>query len=145
MIPQSALRLHHFGLGAKDEDATCKVLRTLGYSTARRIRDELQRTDLVWCTRAGETPVEVVLPIDDAGPLKAVLGQQGTSFYHLCFEYEGTLEDTLFHLHKQGTRIVTVRKPLPAILFGGRQVSFHIAQGFGLIELLEGAEVPGTP
>jgi len=145
MSPSGTLRLHHFGLGAKDEAATCTVLRTLGYSVVRRIRDELQKTDLVWCTRAAEPPVEVVLPIDDAGPLKAVLAQQGTSFYHLCFECDGTLEDALSHLREQGTRIVTVREPLPAILFGGRRVSFHMAQGFGLIELLEGAEVPGTP
>lgn len=145
MIPNSTLRLHHFGLGAKDEATTCKVLWMLGYSVAHRVRDELQKTDLVWCTRAGEPSVEVVLPIDDAGPLKAVLAQQGTSFYHLCFECDGTLEDTLLHLREQGTRIVTVREPLPAILFGGRLVSFHVAQGLGLIELLEGAEVSGSP
>ncbi|MEY2160817.1 MULTISPECIES: VOC family protein [unclassified Rhodanobacter] len=138
------LQLHHFGLGAKDEAATCKVLRALGYSVAHRVRDELQKADLIWCVRAGEPPVEVVLPIDDAGPLKAVLAQQGTSFYHLCFEYEGKLEDALSHLRREGTRIVTVREPLPAILFGGRLVSFHIAQGLGLIELIESAEASNT-
>lgn len=145
MILDRTLNLHHFGLGSKDEAATCKILENLGYSVSQRVRDELQQTDLVWCTRNGQPPVEVVLPIDSAGPLKAVLANQGTSFYHLCFECDGTLDDTLSELRERGTRIITVREPLPAILFGGRRVSFHIAQGFGLIELLEGAGVSGAP
>lgn len=145
MISSGVLRLHHFGLGAKDEASACKVLRTLGYSLTHRVRDELQGVDLAWCTRPGEPSVEVVVPIDGAGSLAAILAKQETSFYHLCFECDGTLEYTLSSLREQGVRIVTVREPLPAILFGGRRVSFHIAQGFGLIELLDGSKVPGTP
>ena len=79
-----------------------------------------------------------MIATDPNGPLRSVLAQAPSSFYHLCWEVPGT-DAALAHWAAAGLRVVTVRAPLPAVLFGGRRVSFHVVQGFGLVELLEAA------
>jgi hypothetical protein len=65
------------------------------------------------------------------------LAEQPSSFYHLCYEIVGETAAALDALRADGTRVVTVVAPVPAVLFGGRKVSFHTVRGFGLLELLE--------
>ena len=85
--------------------------------------------------------MEVVSPgPGENGVLGKILAAQGTSFYHLCFEIDESTDETLSRLAKEGIRAVTVRQRLPAVLFGGRDVSFHMVHGFGLVEFLEPPE-----
>lgn len=131
------LLFHHFGLAASNPGKAVEFLRALGYSCAEPVQDPLQGVDLRWCTRADAPPVEIVSSGDDPGPLASILAEQGTSFYHLCYETAGTTVSAIDLMRSQGIRVLTVREPLPSILFGGRLVSFHMVQGFGLIELVE--------
>lgn len=137
MTQVGTLRFHHFGLAARNPARAVEFLRALGYSCAEPIHDPLQGVDLRWCTRADAPPVEIVSAVGDQGPLASILAEQGTSFYHLCYETAGTTASAIDLMRSQGVRVLTVREPLPAILFGGRLVSFHMVQGFGLIELVE--------
>ena len=138
MIPLPGLGFHHFGMAARDAGAALRTLAALGYQCGPQVHDPLQGVHLHWCTRPGQPAVEVVSALEGQdSPLGAVLASQGTSFYHLCFEAPEDTAASLARLRDEGLRIVTVRPPLPAVLFGGRQVSFHVVQGFGLVELLE--------
>lgn len=132
------LSFHHFGMAARDPARAMAFLGSLGYECGPPVHDPLQDAVLHWCVRQGQPAVEVVsAPATGQGPLAALLAQQGTSFYHLCFEVEKSLEASLADMAAAGLRIATVRQSLPAVLFGGRRVSFHVVQGFGLVELLE--------
>jgi methylmalonyl-CoA/ethylmalonyl-CoA epimerase len=137
MTQVGMLRFHHFGLAARIPARAVEFLQTLGYSCAEPIHDPLQGVDLRWCTRANAPPVEVVSAIDDHSTLASILAEQGTSFYHLCYETAGTTASAIDLMRSRGARVVTVREPLPAILFEGRLVSFHMVHGFGVIELVE--------
>lgn len=131
---------HHFGLAARDPARAEAFLRSLGYHCSAPLVDELQGVELRWCTKEGAPPVEVVSSGPEGeGPLTRILMEQGTSFYHLCFEIPAGLDDALARLAATGIRSVTVRGRLPAVLFGGRLVSFHMVQGFGLVEFIEPA------
>src|SRR5690606_30800824 len=114
---------HHFGLAARDPARAEAFLRSLGYHCSAPLVDELQGVELRWCTKEGAPPVEVVSSGPEGeGPLTRILMEQGTSFYHLCFEIPAGLDDALARLAATGIRSVTVRGRLPAVLFGGRLV-----------------------
>jgi catechol 2,3-dioxygenase-like lactoylglutathione lyase family enzyme len=135
------LRFHHFGLAAADPARACAFVTQLGYRCSTALFDPLQNVHLQWCEREGTPPIEIVSPAHDGGPLTRILASQPSSFYHLCYEVDVVTADVLVALREGGARIVTVVEPLPAILFGGRRVSFHMVQGLGLIELLEARSV----
>ena len=135
----AGLRFHHFGLAAAQPVRAEAMLRQLGYRCGEAVHDPLQDVLLRWCTHETAPAVEIVSPVGEGGPLTRLLAAQPSSFYHLCWETDLGCEATLAAMQAAGLRAVTVREPLPAVLFGGRRVSFHMVQGFGLIELLESA------
>lgn len=138
MIGTSGLRFHHFGLAAREPDRALAFLSAMDYSCGESVWDPVQGVTLNWCEKPDAPAVEVVSPSESGeGPLASVLAAQGTSFYHLCYEIDVALDRMLSQMASRGMRLVTVRPPLPAVLFGGRKVSFHVARGFGLIEILE--------
>jgi hypothetical protein len=55
--------------------------------------------------------------------------------YHLCYTCPDPAA-AIAALEAAGLETVVVSPPTPAILFGGREVSFHHISGFGLIEIL---------
>jgi len=138
--PLPGFHFHHFGLAAREPARALDFLDAMGYRHGEAVWDPAQGVLLHWCEKSGAPAVEVVSPpAGEDGPLSAVLAAQGTSFYHLCFETDVPLDVALDRLASSGIRLVTVRAALPAVLFGGRKVSFHVARGFGLIEILEPA------
>lgn len=132
------LSFDHFGLATRDPERTLSVLRGLGYDAPPAIHDPLQGVNLVLCKHPAMPAVEVIYSDGNDGPLDAMLAQQPQSVYHLCFR-SNDLTATLKSLKAEGQRVVTVSPPKPAVLFGGREVSFYMVRGFGLIEILEGA------
>lgn len=133
----AGFHFHHFGLAAVDPVRATAFVTQLGYHCSTVLFDPLQNVHLRWCECDGAPAVEIVSPTDRDGPLGRILTDRPSSFYHLCYEIEVTTTDALLTLRAGGARVVTVLAPLPAVLFDGRNVSFHMVQGFGLIELLE--------
>lgn len=133
----AAFSFHHFGLAAVDPVRATAFVAQLGYHCSSAVFDPLQNVHLRWCECDCAPAIEIVSPAERDGPLGRILIDQPSSFYHLCYEIEVTTTDALDTLRVGGARVVTVLAPLPAVLFDGRNVSFHMVQGFGLIELLE--------
>jgi hypothetical protein len=131
------LRFHHFGLAAREPHRAATFVHASGYEVGPPVRDPLQRVELRWCVKPDAPAIEIVSPAGESGPLGAVLADNPTSFYHLCYEIEGKAEQVVASLRDKGMRVITVVAPVPAVLFAGRSVSFHMVQGFGLVELLE--------
>ena len=132
------LTIHHFGIGTIHPEKTLLALNALGYVEDRRLRDERQGVDLIWCLKGQSPAMEIVSAHGPESPLKSIFARQlDAGLYHMCFEMIAPLAETLDLFESSGLRVMTVRGPLPASLFAGREVSFHIIQGLGLIELLE--------
>ena len=130
------LRFHHVGLATRQPDISLSFLQGLGYTPGTKTFDPEQNVNLVLCKHAHMPDMEVVYPTDSPGPLDVVLASGGESFYHFCYEVSD-LSASLSLLKSAGHRVVCVAPRKPAILFGGRFVSFYRIKGFGLIELLE--------
>ena len=131
------LAFDHLGLATRNAKQTLAFLRGLGYRSPEPVYDPLQRVHLVLCEHAAMPAVEVIYAAgDEVGPLDAILAQQPQSIYHLCFRTPD-LTQTLAAFKAASHRIMVVSPPQPAVLFGGRRVSFYMVRNFGLIEIIE--------
>lgn len=126
---------HHIGLAVRDFAPAQDFYSLQGYSVGQPVTDPLQEVELLFLTKAGAPSVELVKPLHDQSPVTSYLKQQSECFYHVCFE----VSDLQAGLKKvYGTRRYLCASPRkPAVLFGGRHVSFYYARGIGLVEFLE--------
>ncbi|MCA3107710.1 MAG: VOC family protein [bacterium] len=136
------LAFHHLGLAVRTPGRAQAFLRALGYRSGAPVLDPEQNVHLIWAEHPRMPAVELVYPTDTPGPVTELLARQGESIYHACFEAEDVAA-ALARMKAAGHRAVCVREERPAILFGGRLVSFHFVAGFGLIELLATAPPRG--
>jgi methylmalonyl-CoA/ethylmalonyl-CoA epimerase len=139
MLDPALVRFHHFGLAARDPARAAAFLGALGYTVGPLVRDPLQGVDLAMATHPTMPAVEIVAPLGDDGPLASTLRRDAEAVYHVCFETSDRAR-VLDALREAGGRALPVAGATPAVLFGGRAVSFHRVAGFGLIELLDAAE-----
>jgi hypothetical protein len=133
--PTNLLRFHHIGLAVADPDATFRFLAFQGYVGGNRIFDPLQRVNLAMQHHKTMPDFEVIWPGSEPSPIDKMIKRNGTMMYHCCYETDH-VEDTLRGIADAGFDMAIVSPPKPAVLFGGREVSFYLIDNFGLIELL---------
>jgi len=136
MTPLDDWTFHHFGLALKSDRTARDFLGALGYHRGETVYDPLQNVRLALCEKAGEPSIELITPGEGEGPLSAILKRYDQLFYHSCYSVPDR-RAALEKLEKAGLRVIENAPPTPAVLFGGRQVSFHTIVGYGLIELLD--------
>lgn len=129
------LHFHHFGLAVRDEAPARTFLEGLGYAVGELINDPLQNVRVSLARAPGLPTVELVLAAGQDGPLVNVLKRQETNIYHSCYTTQDAVA-SLAAIAADGLQHLEVSPPKPAVLFGGRPVSFHYVSGFGLIELI---------
>jgi methylmalonyl-CoA/ethylmalonyl-CoA epimerase len=131
------LRFHHLGLAVRQDKETLLMLEALGYKPGERILDKLQNCYVRLCTCPDKPAVEIVQPGDEGkSPVDAMISKYNELVYHSCYETPD-LSETLKSIETAGLRCMTLVERRPAILFGGRHVSFYRIPGFGIVELLE--------
>ncbi len=129
------LSFHHFGLAVHQPEQAFSFLEALGYENGEAIFDPLQGVNLAMSCHADMPDVEVIWPGDKPSPIDAMLKRQDSMIYHLCYTSENP-ELSLTKMQEAGFAVLAMTEPQAAILFGGREVSFHIVAGFGLIEII---------
>lgn len=130
------LVFHHLGLAVRSAEKARRFLAALGYQLGDTMRDEEQNVLLSLCTHPSMPAVEVVSPTETAGPLAAMLQRNAELVYHLCWEVDDA-ELALSAIRRAVGAVRCVVPSKPAVLFGGRRVSFHMVAGVGLVELLD--------
>jgi hypothetical protein len=131
----SGMAFHHFGLAVSAPEEAFRYLASLGYSEGNSVFDPLQKVNLAMRHHALMPDVEVIWPGDGPSPIDNLVKRTGSIIYHLCYACPDPAA-ALSALEAAGFETVLVSPPTPAILFGGRDVSFHHISGFGLIEML---------
>lgn len=130
------LIFHHLGLAVKELLPAKMFLETIGYIFLEPIFDPLQNVNLVMTFHSTMPAVEVIYPKDNNSPISKMLDTHSNGLiYHMCY-YTNNLQEALKEL-KQNNIVFCVSEPKPAILFGGKKVSFYMIKGVGLIEILE--------
>ena len=82
--------------------------------------------------------IELIYPAEGKGPLDRLLKQHRDGLvYHMCYTTHD-LSASLKAMDKENDlRVLCVSPPKPAILFGGKPVSFYIVSNVGLIEIID--------
>jgi methylmalonyl-CoA/ethylmalonyl-CoA epimerase len=132
------LTFHHLGLAVRTPQAAAAFLGGLGYSLGPSVYDPRQNVLLQMAESPGGPTVEIISPGEGPGPIDRLITRHSDGLiYHVCYVTED-LNATLTTIKAAGLRAICVSEPTPAVLFGGRPVSFYTVQGLGLIEVIEG-------
>lgn len=132
----SSLRFHHFGLAVRDDTAALAFLRAQGLVPGERVYDPNQNVYVRLCTADHHPTVEIVQPGEGKSPIDSLIRKYNELFYHSCYEVDD-LDATLAAIRALGIDYFTIAERKPAPLFGGRHVSFHQLDGYGIVEFLE--------
>jgi methylmalonyl-CoA/ethylmalonyl-CoA epimerase len=124
------MRLHHIGIATRDIEETKQYLTRVydAVNLGEIIYDPNQETNLCMITLADGTKLELI-----QGETINRFVDHKQYLYHLCYEVED-MEQALMKFRAEKDLIF--RKPVEAILFGGRRVAFVLTQ-LGIVELLE--------
>jgi methylmalonyl-CoA/ethylmalonyl-CoA epimerase len=128
--------LHHVGFVVADIQKGMEgFCRSLNATWDQRIfEDPLQKVRVAFLmVRESDALIELVEPNGEGSPVTKFL-QQGGGMHHLCYEVtdvEQSLRDF------KGRAALIVRRPVPAVAFGGRRIAWLITAEKLLVELLE--------
>jgi Glyoxalase/Bleomycin resistance protein/Dioxygenase superfamily len=113
------------------------MVEALGYTAGDRVYDPLQNVYLRLCTAPERPSVEFVeRGHEGKSPVDSIISKYDGVIYHTCYETPD-LAKTLEQFEQAGLRCMAQGERQPAVLFGGRHVSFYKIVGWGIIELLE--------
>jgi methylmalonyl-CoA/ethylmalonyl-CoA epimerase len=102
------------------------------------ITDPVQRVRLVFLHFAVGSQIELLESTGPNSPVEA-MASKGGGFHHVCFE----VDDLDAHMaHMRTEKAMLVRKPHPAVAFGGRRIGWMITRERMLVEYLE-RSLPG--
>lgn len=130
------LKFNHIGIALKREKDALAMVECLGYSIGERIYDPLQNVYVRLCSNQGSPSVEFVQPGKGKSPIDSIVAKHTELMYHTCYETPD-LAETLESFDRAALRCMVLSERKPAVLFGGRHVSFYRIVGWGVIELLE--------
>jgi Glyoxalase/Bleomycin resistance protein/Dioxygenase superfamily len=129
------LRFHHFGLAAPNSEEPFRFLKALDYALGPTVFDPLQLVNLAMCTHPEMPAVEVVWPSDFPSPIDRLLRRGGPMVYHLCYITQSP-QRAIAAMEEAGLNVAPIGEPKPAVLFGGKVVSFYNVDNVGLIEII---------
>ncbi len=135
--------LHHIGIVVASIPAAMDgFIRSLGASSDRQVfEDPRQRVKVAFLTTgAAEPQIELVEPVGEESPVRRFLVQKGGGLHHFCYQTDD-LEAELQLMRSR--RAILVRKPTPAVAFGGRRIAWMLTQERLLVEFLEGKPALG--
>lgn len=99
----------------------------------KQVFDPIQKADLA-LYETGEGPfIELIEPkAQDAFTFQS-LQKNGSGFHHLCYQLpdQSTLEEAVDRY-----LWIPIKKPMPAVLFGGDFVSFYMDRNRQIVEIL---------
>jgi methylmalonyl-CoA/ethylmalonyl-CoA epimerase len=137
------MKFRHLGVAVeKLEDALEFYDAILGYKLlSGPFSDPIQRVSVCFLgtDNPGDAVIELIAPLTEDSPVKGVLSRGGGA-YHMCFE-TSKLDESLADVVAKGCMLV--RKPVPAVAFGGRRIAWVFTRTRQLIELLE-EEAPSS-
>ena len=136
-MPVPEPSLHHIGyvVASIAEDIDRWKLALSAISVTETYEDEIQQARVAFLDLppAGLTKVELVEPLGQDSRVVSFL-EKGGGLHHLCFEVDD-LERQISEMKIQNAMLL--RRPQPAVAFGGRRIAWMLTREKLLIEYLE--------
>lgn len=135
---RNGIRLHHVGFVVSSiEECADAFAASLGATWDRNIfSDPVQKVRVTFfqAPNPGEPSVELVEPGGPESPVSRFLEQRGGGLHHLCYEVADLDEHLKFC---KSTGVIILRRPVPAVAFGGRRIAWGITRKRLLVEFLD--------
>ena len=128
------MKFHHIGIATKDLNKSISLYQNLGYVSSKIIYDSNQKVNLCFLEKTNSPTIELVGSNEKKSILHNIIKKNGTTPYHTCYEVND-LEKQIDILLDLG--FILLVKPIEAIAFNNRKISFLYNINFGIIELLE--------
>jgi methylmalonyl-CoA/ethylmalonyl-CoA epimerase len=130
-------RFHHTGFVVASIAAVIESFcRAVGGSNwSQTWHDPLQcvRVAFIYPSHPGDPSVELVEPAGLGSPVEAFL-EHGGGLHHLCYEVDD-LDEAVRGASARG--LIMIRRPQPAVAFGGRRIAWFLTREGLPIEYLE--------
>ena len=140
-MPVPEPSLHHIGyvVASIAEDIDRWRLALSAISVTEIYDDEIQQARVAFLDLppAGVTKVELVEPLGQDSRVAGFLNEGG-GLHHLCFEVDD-IELQISQMKMQ--KAMLLRRPQPAVAFGGRRIAWMLTREKLLIEYLERSHV----
>ena len=131
-------KLMHVGVAVPKIDPAAESLSKLfGYRVVSGpFDDPIQKVTVNFLTTSPTdvAEIELIAPLTEDSPIRAMLKKNGGGAYHLCFE-TADLDEALKHATNNGCMVVS--QPAPAVAFGGRRIAWIYTGAKQLFELVE--------
>lgn len=102
----AAQRIDHVGLAVREIDTTMRFyVEELGLQPDPEPVELTEQKVLVQFLRAGDTGVELLMPLSDSGPLPRFIEKRGEGLHHVCFVV-GDIHDSVDRLKHRAIRMV---------------------------------------
>jgi methylmalonyl-CoA/ethylmalonyl-CoA epimerase len=135
-------RFHHVGFVvasiAPVIENFCRALD--GKSWSETWHDPVQNVwvAFIYPQKQSDPSLELVEPAGPGSPVQDFLASGG-GLHHVCYEVDD-LDRTVREARGHG--LVMIRRPQPAVAFGGRRIAWFVSREKLLIEYLEGTTKP---
>lgn len=129
------LKFHHIGIATSDINEAIKTYQNIGYDFDNMIyEDNKQDVKIAFLKLKNHPLIEIVAPLSINSHLNNIIKKISAGSYHTCYEVND-IEETLKFLRKKN--FIIIKKPVEAIAFNNRKVSFLFNKDIGIVELLE--------
>jgi hypothetical protein len=125
------MKFHHIGFVV---DNIAKYESNLLFKNKiAEVNDSIQNAKLALYNNYGDSYIELIEPLNENSFTWNVLKKNGNQFHHLCYEIEN--QETLKNMQKQ-YRLIEILKPIPAVLFNNKLVTFQFTKNKQIVEFL---------
>lgn len=124
------MKLHHIGYVVRSIESSAAGFP--GLKLVNKVFDPVQRAELALYA-LDNVHLEFVQPSDPESFTWRFLEKTGGGYHHICYEV-GSLDAIVAIIRDQ--RMVKILGPVPAVLFGGRQVVFAYSRNKEIVEFL---------
>lgn len=129
------MKLHHIGFVVSNISKTEE--RIIFEKKINEVYDNIQRARLSLYTNYSNSYIELIEPKDDKSYTWNALQKKGTHMHHLCYQVRSFDEIQLIAVK---TGMLEIMKPVPAILFGNKFVTFYYTKERQIVEFLVDSE-----
>lgn len=130
----STAKFHHLGIVTYDIQKTAMFYLNMGYKEVIGGYDPNQNVYGYFYEKKDFPTIELLAPYDEKSPINKILEKNGVSPYHLCYEVNDTLENSIIELKK--SKFLLISKPTFSKNLDGKKVCFLFHKDVGIVELL---------
>jgi len=130
-MSNGSMKLHHTGFVVRDIGSWEKHM--VYQQKIAEVFDPVQNAHLALYTNYSPSYIELIQPVSDASYSWNSLQKRGNHFNHFCYELPG-IEELREAVSQM--RLLKVLGPVPAVLFGNRDVHFYYTRNEQLVEFL---------